>query len=75
MNDFCPLPVMASLRTPQWALLEKLSTRSNQGNADGLSRLPNPETPGHARIPADVVLVLNQIIYYYQSKPYQVMME
>ena len=34
---------------------------SNHGNADGLSRLPLPEAAGHVPMPADVVLVMNQI--------------
>ena len=34
---------------------------NSHGNADGLSRLPLPKTPGHIPMPVDVVLVLNHI--------------
>ena len=34
---------------------------SNDGNAEWLIRMPLPEAPGHVTMPANVVLVMNQI--------------
>ena len=34
---------------------------SNHGNADGLSRFPLPEAPGYVSMPANVLLLMNQI--------------
>ena len=67
-NDFHPVAVMASSHILRWTMTLGAYHYSigykpgrNHGNADKLSRLHLSEEAEHVPMPADVVLVLNQI--------------
>ena len=60
-----PVPTMASSRIQRWALTLSaynyqmvFRPGKNQGNADGLSRLPLAEAPEEVPTPGDTILML-----------------
>eukprot|EP00731_Ephydatia_muelleri_P000099 Em0001g99a len=60
-----PVPTMASSRIQRWALTLSaynyqmvFRPGKNQGNADGLSRLPLAEAPEEVPVPGDTILML-----------------
>ena len=62
------IPQMASARILRWALTLSayqytISFKSGKthSNADGLSRLPLPDTPSQVPLPGDTVLVLDRL--------------
>ena len=68
LNENKAIPAMASARLRRWALTlsayqYSISYRPGEkiANADGLSRLPLPDTPREAKVPAEVVLLLETL--------------
>ncbi len=69
LNEHKAIPAMASARLRQWALAlsayqYSISYRPGEKivNADGLSRLPLPNTPKEAKVPAEVVMLLETLL-------------
>lgn len=67
-SEQSPVPVMASGRIQRWALTlsaykyrMEFRAGKEQGNADGLSRLPLKEFPRDVPIPGDTVLMLQSL--------------
>ncbi len=68
LNENKAIPAMASARLRRWALTlsayqYSISYRPGEkiANADGLSRLPLPDTPREAKVPAEMVLLLETL--------------
>ena len=68
LNENKAIPAMASATLRRWALTlsayqYSISYRPGEkiANADGLSRLPLPDTPREAKVPAEVVLLLETL--------------